>query len=77
MTGVQTCALPIYLKGKFDVGGPHKLIQKLSDNGFCPADCCIVEGFVGDTLNKFSEDAKFSFVRVDLDHYLPTLLVLN
>lgn len=63
-----------YPRGKFDFGGPKKLLSKL---GPLKQHVTIWEGWIPAVFERVPADVRFSFVHLDLDHYEPTMAALK
>lgn len=63
-----------YPRGKFNFGGPKKLLSKLG-----PLKRCVTiwEGWIPAVFERVPADVRFSFVHLDLDHYEPTMAALK
>jgi hypothetical protein len=65
-----------YPKGRFDIGGESEFKKILSGYGINENDYKTVPGYLPGTLEGFS-NLKYSFARVDVDHYMPTKKILE
>ena len=65
-----------YPKGKFDIGGPGVFCGLLKELGV-EDNYEVFAGYVPDCFKKVDPEQKYSLIRIDLDHYQPTVLAAN
>jgi len=65
-----------YPKGKFDIGGPGVFCGLLKELGV-EDNYEVFAGYVPDCFKNVDPEQKYSLVRIDLDHYQPTVLAAN
>ncbi len=66
-----------YPKGRFDIGGPAEFLRLMDKAGVAREHYRLWPGYVPDCFNAVPPELRFSFVILDLDHYLPTVHALQ
>jgi len=66
-----------YPAGKFDVGGlsgfTAVFLELMKRHNLPEGSWVAHQGWVPDVLSDFPDEQRFGFIRIDLDHYQPTL----
>jgi len=64
---------PFYPKGRFDIGGPEAFRELLKELGV-EEGYEVFAGYIPDCFKNVKPEQKYSLIRIDLDHYQPTVM---
>lgn len=66
-----------YPAGKFDVGGPERLISRIERAGHPRSSYELIVGYIPASLELAPSDLKIAFSHVDIDHHATTRALLE